>query len=127
MPILESFIYVSTSFCQCGESVLEERAYQTRVAPEDVIHMVNTMTDDALEAMKPKLLGEQPNTYAYSKALSEEFVSRCGLPVGIARPSIGKPFFFLLKTFSISARHVEWLSLIKSGKNFLYEKNKLKI
>ncbi|XP_018353624.1 PREDICTED: putative fatty acyl-CoA reductase CG5065 isoform X1 [Trachymyrmex septentrionalis] len=88
LSLLEAFIYISTSFCQCGESVLEERAYQTKISPESVIHMVNTMTDDALEAMRFKLLGEQPNTYAYSKALNEDFVSRCGLPVGIIRPSI---------------------------------------
>ncbi|XP_036147918.1 putative fatty acyl-CoA reductase CG5065 isoform X3 [Monomorium pharaonis] len=88
LPLLESFIHISTSFCQCGESVLEERPYQTIISPENIIHLVNTMTDDALEAMKSKLLGDQPNTYAYSKALSEEIVSRCGLPVGIVRPSI---------------------------------------
>ncbi|XP_011859795.1 PREDICTED: putative fatty acyl-CoA reductase CG5065 [Vollenhovia emeryi] len=88
MPLLESFVHISTTFCQCGESVLEERAYQNKISPENVIKMVNTMTDSALEATSSKLLGEQPNTYAYSKALSEEFVSRCGLPVGIIRPSI---------------------------------------
>jgi len=99
MPLLESFIHISTSFCQCGESVLEERAYRTSVSPENVIHMINTMTDDALKAMKLQLLGEQPNTYAYSKALSEDFVSRCGLPVGIIRPSIGEEFFFFEKCF----------------------------
>lgn len=92
MPLLESFIYVSTSYCQCGEAVLEERAYQTSEAPESVIQMVNTMTDDVLKMMTPKLLGDQPNTYAYSKALCEDVVSRCGLPVGVVRPSIGKDF-----------------------------------
>lgn len=88
MPLLESFIHISTSFCQCGESVLEERAYQTNISAEDVIRMVDTVTDQALEPMRPQLLGDQPNTYAYSKALSEDFVSRCGLPVGVIRPSI---------------------------------------
>ncbi|XP_072758734.1 putative fatty acyl-CoA reductase CG5065 [Anoplolepis gracilipes] len=88
MPLLESFIHISTSFCQCGESVLEERAYQTSISPEVVIQMVDTVTDEELETMRPQLLGDQPNTYAYSKALSEDFVSRCGLPVGVIRPSI---------------------------------------
>ncbi|KAL6433467.1 hypothetical protein ACFW04_006534 [Cataglyphis niger] len=88
MSLLESFIYISTSFCQCGESILEEHAYQSNVSAEVVIHMIDTMTDQALEAIKPQLLGDQPNTYAYSKALSEDFVSRCGLPVGVIRPSI---------------------------------------
>ncbi|RLU25754.1 hypothetical protein DMN91_001912 [Ooceraea biroi] len=68
--------------------VLEERPYQTSISAESVARMIDTMTDEALEAMRPQLLTNQPNTYAYSKALSEDFVSRCGLPVGIIRPSI---------------------------------------
>ncbi|XP_014485791.1 PREDICTED: uncharacterized protein LOC106750169 [Dinoponera quadriceps] len=88
MPLLESFIHVSTSFCQCGEPVLEERAYQTTVAPESIIQTVNTMTNEILEIMTPELLGDQPNTYAFSKALCEDVVSRCGLPAGVIRPSI---------------------------------------
>lgn len=88
MSLLESFIHISTSFCQCGESVLEERAYLTNVSAEDIIHIINTMTNDVLEVMKPQLLSDQPNTYAYSKALSEDYVSKCGLPVGVIRPSI---------------------------------------
>jgi len=95
MPLLESFIHMSTSFCQCGESVLEERAYRNGASTESIVHLINTMTDEALEAITPQLLMNQPNTYAYSKALSEDFVSRSGLPVGVVRPSIGiKPNTF---------------------------------
>ncbi|XP_029166891.1 putative fatty acyl-CoA reductase CG5065 [Nylanderia fulva] len=88
MSVLESFIHISTSFCQCGESILEERAYQTNVSAEGIIHIINTMSNEMIETMKPQLLGDQPNTYAYSKALSEDYVSRCGLPAGVIRPSI---------------------------------------
>ncbi|XP_012280843.1 putative fatty acyl-CoA reductase CG5065 [Orussus abietinus] len=85
---LKAFVHVSTSFCQCGEEVLEERAYQTAVTPESVISMVENETEDRLKEMTPKLLGDQPNTYAFSKALSEDLVVRSGLPAGVARPSI---------------------------------------
>ncbi|XP_020291385.1 putative fatty acyl-CoA reductase CG5065 [Pseudomyrmex gracilis] len=88
MPMLESFIHVSTSFCQCGESELEERAYPTNVSPETIVNIVNAMPDQTLEIIQQQLLGDQPNTYAYSKSLSENFVSKCGLPVGVIRPSI---------------------------------------
>lgn len=100
MPLLESFIHVSTAFSQCGESILEERAYQSNISAEVVINMVDTLTDQTLEEMRQQLLGNQPNTYAYTKALSEDFLSKCELPVGILRPSIGKKFF--LNTFSKS-------------------------
>ncbi|KAI4502949.1 hypothetical protein M0802_001993 [Mischocyttarus mexicanus] len=88
MPHLESFIHVSTAYCQCGETMLEERAYPTAISPESVISIVNTMPDDVLDAMTPKLLGKQPNTYAFSKSLSEDLMYRCNLPAGVARPSI---------------------------------------
>ncbi|KAK2580054.1 hypothetical protein KPH14_012338, partial [Odynerus spinipes] len=88
MPHLESFVHVSTSYCQCGESVLEERAYPTPISPESIMSTVSTMSDDVLDVMTPKLIGDLPNTYAFSKALSEDLVARCGLPAGVARPSI---------------------------------------
>lgn len=65
--------------------------------PEKVVDIVTHMSDDIIEAMTEKILGGQPNTYAFSKALSEDLVERCGLPVGIARPSIGKQNFYIVK------------------------------
>lgn len=85
---LSSFIHVSTAYCQCGEEILEERAYPTSILPEKVFTLIDTMDDNILEALTPKLLGDQPNTYAFSKSLSEALVSKSGIPTGVARPSI---------------------------------------
>lgn len=52
--------------------------------------MVNTRPDDFLELMTPTVLRGLPNTYSFSKALAEDLVQKCGVPAGIARPSIGK-------------------------------------
>lgn len=90
MTHLQSFIHVSTSYCHCRERVLEERSYPCSVEPEKVIEITNSMTDDFLKIITPKMLNGLPNTYAFSKALSEDLVQRCGLPAGVARPSIGK-------------------------------------
>ncbi len=40
----------------------------------------------------PRLIGSLPNTYAYSKGLSEHLVTTYSdqIPIGIARPSIGR-------------------------------------
>lgn len=89
MNNLESFVHISTAFSQCGEKELEERAYSTPIPPENVMTLVDIVDDDLLETMTPKLLGVQPNTYAFSKSLGEDLVNRSGLPAGIARPSIG--------------------------------------
>lgn len=88
MSKLNVFIHVSTTYCQCTERVLEERSYPAPVEPETVMDVVNNLKDDVLLAMTPKLLEGQPNTYAFTKALSEDLVQRSGLPIGVARPSI---------------------------------------
>lgn len=100
MTHLISFVHISTSYCHCTEVVLEERNYQCSIQPEVVIDTVTNLTDDVLNAMTPKILHGQPNTYAFSKALSEDLVQRCGLPAAIARPSIGKHSFRLVNSFS---------------------------
>lgn len=52
--------------------------------------LVEKFGDDLLDPTESLLLGDQPNTYALSKCLSEDLMVRSGLPIGIARPSIGK-------------------------------------
>lgn len=66
-----------------------------------MIENVKNMTEEVLEAMKPKVLQGLPNTYTFSKALSEELVRKSGLPAGIARPSIGKQNFYLIKQLTV--------------------------
>lgn len=43
-----------------------------------------------LDSITPKLIGDRPNTYTFTKALAENLlVEECGsLPVAIVRPSI---------------------------------------
>ncbi|XP_004518286.1 putative fatty acyl-CoA reductase CG5065 [Ceratitis capitata] len=90
MTNLQVIIHVSTSYCQCNESVLEERAYPAPQNPYDIIKMVEDMTDADLKEITPRLLNGLPNTYAYSKALTEDLICRYGkeLPIIITRPSI---------------------------------------
>lgn len=48
------------------------------------------MDDETLEAITPKLLGDRPNTYTFTKALAENllFAESNSVPVAIVRPSI---------------------------------------
>ncbi|XP_031825936.1 putative fatty acyl-CoA reductase CG5065 [Nomia melanderi] len=88
MPNLAAFVHVSTAYCYCFVPVLEEKGYLSSVSPEEVMKDVNNLSDDNLDAIMPKLLEGQPNTYSFSKGLSEELVQNSGLPTAIARPSI---------------------------------------
>ncbi|XP_046980428.1 fatty acyl-CoA reductase 1-like [Schistocerca americana] len=64
LPNLQVFLYISTSFCHSDH----QAAFHTR------------------------LLGNLPNTYAFTKNLTEKLVAtyRDRLPIVIARPSIGE-------------------------------------
>lgn len=48
--------------------------------------------------LTPSLIGRRPNTYTFTKALTEHMLLKQAgnLPVAIVRPSIGKWFFFVI-------------------------------
>lgn len=56
MANLQALVHVSTSYCQCNESVLEERAYPAPQNPFDIIRMVETMDDAGLAEITPKYI-----------------------------------------------------------------------
>jgi fatty acyl-CoA reductase len=87
---LTAFIHVSTSYCHCNEVRLEEKLYKAPHDPRKILDMVSWMDETMLESLTPKLLKSSPNTYAYTKCLTEQLVSEYAsrLPLVIARPSI---------------------------------------
>jgi alcohol-forming fatty acyl-CoA reductase len=87
---LKVFVHVSTAYCQCNEDVLLEQHYPAPHNPDGIIQMTKLLDDDILTQITPKLLDKLPNTYAYSKALTEDVVNSYAdrIPIVIARPSI---------------------------------------
>lgn len=90
MVNLKAFVHISTTYCQCNEQVLEERRYPAKHHPLGVAQMCSMLGDDVIQDITPKLLNGLPNTYAYTKGLTEELVwdYRDKFPIAIARPSI---------------------------------------
>lgn len=93
MKNLEAFLHISTAYCQVKEKVLYEKLYPPPADPYKIIKCAEWLEDDVLNAMTQKVLGDYPNTYAYTKALSEGLVAEQmdKLPVVILRPSIVVP------------------------------------
>ncbi|XP_059484431.1 putative fatty acyl-CoA reductase CG5065 [Neocloeon triangulifer] len=87
---LESLIYVSTAYSNCTIQETRERLYPIDCSPEEVINMVETFPDEALEKITKRLLGQHPNTYTFSKQLAEHLVTegRGHVKLAIVRPSI---------------------------------------
>ncbi|CAB3233870.1 unnamed protein product [Arctia plantaginis] len=87
---LEVFVHVSTSYCRCEMELFEEKLYPSKHRPHHVMQTVDWMDDDLLKHLQPKIIEPQPNTYAYTKSLTEDLVSQYEgkFPIAIARPSI---------------------------------------
>ncbi|XP_033326343.2 putative fatty acyl-CoA reductase CG5065 [Megalopta genalis] len=90
---LKLFAHISTAYCHLEEKVLGEKPYPPPADPHKVIKCIEWMDDDVIEAMTDKILGGLPNTYAFTKALSEGLVEEAmpHIPAIILRPSIVIP------------------------------------
>jgi fatty acyl-CoA reductase len=97
MKSLVQMIHLSTAFCCEDIEVLEERVYDHPHNPLDLMRCAEWMTDDAMAAMQKNVLGTQPNTYTYTKRLSEILVRNEydaeKFPICIVRPSIVSPAY----------------------------------
>uniref|UniRef100_A0A3B3QT55 Fatty acyl-CoA reductase n=1 Tax=Paramormyrops kingsleyae TaxID=1676925 RepID=A0A3B3QT55_9TELE len=90
MKHLEVFIHVSTAYANCDRTVIEEMVYPPPVDYKKLIDSLEWMDDKLVSLITPKLIGDRPNTYTYTKALAEYLVQQesGSLNVAIIRPSI---------------------------------------
>lgn len=87
---LQVFVHVSTAYANCDRPFIEESVYEPSVEPQKLIDALDWMDDEMLSAITPKLLGQKPNTYTFTKQLAEHLLCKEGsdLPIAIVRPSI---------------------------------------
>lgn len=93
---LHMFTYISTAFSHCDRKFIEEKFYEAPIDPEKMIRIAEYYEehpDEAhlLEAMTEHFISPWPNTYSFSKALSEELMRQYGpkIPIVVMRPSVG--------------------------------------
>ncbi|GAB0089945.1 Fatty acyl-CoA reductase [Sergentomyia squamirostris] len=95
MKKLEVFVYVSTAYSNCPRREVHEKFYEPPMNPYKMIDLVERIekgefSADELITLTPKIINPWPNTYSYTKALSEDMVKDYGerLPISVVRPSI---------------------------------------
>ncbi|KAI4454517.1 male sterility protein 2-related [Holotrichia oblita] len=95
MKKLLIYVHVSTSYCHLSEKILYEKAYPAHADPHYIIKTVEHMDEKLVESITPTLLGTMPNTYAFTKNLSESLcVEQLDkLPIIILRPSVVIPIW----------------------------------
>ncbi|XP_024885931.1 putative fatty acyl-CoA reductase CG5065, partial [Temnothorax curvispinosus] len=90
MHNVEAFIHVSTAYCNCDRTDVVEEIYSVEPEPDQVIALTEWMDDKMFKELTPNLIASRPNTYTFTKALTERMLQqeRGSLPVAIVRPSI---------------------------------------
>ncbi|CAH0548830.1 unnamed protein product [Brassicogethes aeneus] len=90
---LQAFAHLSTAYCHLRERILYEKTYPPPADPDKVIRTCEWMSEEAVDIITPQILGDYPNSYAFTKALSEGLVSEQmdKIPILLLRPSIVIP------------------------------------
>lgn len=94
LPNLISFCHVSTAYTNSdildGSTQIEEKIYPIADEPKDLMQLADILEEDLMQSLKRNMVKSRPNTYTYTKALAEKFISTeaSDLPVAIVRPSI---------------------------------------
>nr|CAD7396895.1 unnamed protein product [Timema poppensis] len=86
----QALVHVSTAYCNCNRQEIGELVYPPPADPDKIIQCVEWMDEELLNTITPKIIGNRPNTYTFTKALAEHvLIKQSGsLPVAIVRPSI---------------------------------------
>ncbi|VVD01910.1 unnamed protein product [Leptidea sinapis] len=90
MENLLAFVHLSTAYCRCHLQELDEQLYPAVHKPRKIIDICQWMDDATLAHLEPKLIESEPNTYSYTKAITEDLVAEYSskFPIAIGRPSI---------------------------------------
>lgn len=89
---MSAFVHVSTCYVNSNRrGWIDETVYPLGFEPESILQKVGSMQISELDRLAGTgFLGEWPNTYTYTKAMTENLLSRRHdhIPVAIVRPSI---------------------------------------
>ena len=91
---LTAYIYCSTAFCNSNNrGLILEEVYKSKYDPHEMMKMAadDSQWVDFTEEKCKQYIGDHPNTYTFTKNLSENLLmmEMKGLPTAIVRPSIG--------------------------------------
>ncbi|KAH8311720.1 hypothetical protein KR044_007672 [Drosophila immigrans] len=92
MSRLEAFIYLSTAFSNCISHHIDERYYPEHLGctADQMLHLREILGNQLTDKVSSVLVGKFPNTYTFTKALSEQILERESgdLPVSVFRPGV---------------------------------------
>jgi len=87
----ECFAHISTAYVNCNKrGTIEETLYPLDFDPQSTLRELLAMDPDQMEANEEQLILGYPNTYAFTKALTEHLLveRRGSIPLLLFRPTI---------------------------------------
>ncbi|XP_065075680.1 uncharacterized protein LOC135699366 [Ochlerotatus camptorhynchus] len=92
---LKAIVHTSTFYSDCNKCFVEEKVSDELPFGNYKLcmKMAEDLSRDEGEKIKETVLGDYPNTYAYTKKLAEVMIEKefaRDLPIGIYRPPVGK-------------------------------------
>lgn len=106
MKSLNNFVHISTAYAFCMRGVIGEKFYPPPLESDVIIKIAENMTSESdlnvLSALGEKLIAPWPNTYTFSKAITESMVRKYQkhFNITIVKPSIGRNLCGLIEIFS---------------------------
>lgn len=90
---LDVFCHISTAYSHCDREsydTIDEKIYQSPIKAQQLIDAMEWMDDEMLNSFTKHLIGKYPNTYAFTKAITESMLEEEArdIPLVIIRPSI---------------------------------------
>ncbi|XP_044737819.1 putative fatty acyl-CoA reductase CG8306 [Chrysoperla carnea] len=87
---LEALVHVSSVYVNSYKLEASEQLYPKPADPEEIIRLVNELSEKELDAKTPEILRDHPNTYTFTKHLAEHEVNNSAgqIPCAIVRPSM---------------------------------------
>lgn len=90
---LISLVHVSTFYANSHISHVEEKVLPMEHDCEKMAGLITWIPDSLCESITPQVMENRPNTYIFTKAMSENLIQKYQgrLPIAIVRPSIVTP------------------------------------
>uniref|UniRef100_A0A336KKV2 Fatty acyl-CoA reductase n=1 Tax=Culicoides sonorensis TaxID=179676 RepID=A0A336KKV2_CULSO len=87
---LKVFLHVSTTYCNADHRVIEEKIYPPHADWRKTIEIAEKLDSELLDILCPKYSDNLPNTYIFTKGLSENACDdyKTKVPICIFRPAV---------------------------------------
>lgn len=89
---LLNFVHISTAYSNCPRKNIDEVFYEPPIDYRTALDLSQNFTEEEINSLTQKLIQPWPNTYTFTKAVTEDMIRQYQevIPISIVRPTIGE-------------------------------------